>query len=161
MQRFEQVDVPGPFQRRGEGCTHAALEAHAVTLQPHTAAEELDDLRALAAPNVHQSHGAHTPAAPALGELLRTNEHVDGGVRLVQLVEQRSGKFPLGNMQAAGFAQLRQLGVSTDVDDAKERVVAHAHADFAGGALQVLDVQQAACGSVEQDRKCFVEDLFG
>src|SRR5690606_5157958 len=97
VQRFEQVDVPGPFQRRGEGCTHAALEAHAVTLQPHTAAEELDDLRALAAPNVHQSHGAHTPAAPALGELLRTNEHVDGGVRLVQLVEQRSGKFPLGN----------------------------------------------------------------
>src|SRR5690606_40402420 len=34
VERFEQVDVPGPFQRRGEGCTHAALEAHAVTLQP-------------------------------------------------------------------------------------------------------------------------------
>src|SRR5690606_22421796 len=61
----------------------------------------------------------------------------------------------------AGFTQLHQLGVVTDVDDAKERVVAHAHANFSGGALQVLDVQQAACGSVEQGRQRFVEDLFG
>src|SRR5690606_2566257 len=106
MQRFEQVDVPGPFQRRGEGCTHAALEAHAVTLQPHTAAEELDDLRALPAPNVHQPHGAHTPAAPALGELSRADQHVDGGVGLIELVEQRSGELPFGDVEPAGFAEL-------------------------------------------------------
>ena len=57
------------------------------------------------------------------------------------------------------LAELHQLGVVADVDDAEGLVVADAQGDFAGRALQVLDVQRAAAGALKSDRERLVEDL--
>src|SRR6266852_4402165 len=74
--RLQHSDVPGPRHILRDLRLAAALEAEIVALEPHTAPEELDDLRTLGGTHVHQRHRAHSPAIPALGEFLRSNEQV-------------------------------------------------------------------------------------
>ena len=84
---------------------------------------------------------------------------VDCGLLISWKSEPENSRSPVGNPVL--FAQLHQLGVVADVDDAERIVVADAQRDLAGGALQVLDVQRAAAGGVEEGRQRFVEHLGG
>ena len=47
-----------------------------------------DALRAFASAHVHEPHGRNAIAAPALGELLRADKHVDRRIRALELVEE-------------------------------------------------------------------------
>ena len=73
VQPLQQLEPGRMFaaQRR------AALQAAAEPQQPHPAAEELDDLRSLAAADVQEAHVRDPPTVPALHELLRPHEDVD------------------------------------------------------------------------------------
>src|SRR3990172_229147 len=62
-QRFQHAEVLGSLDTIGKLRLAAALETQVVALEAHPAPEELDDLRALALADVHQSHRGHAPTA--------------------------------------------------------------------------------------------------
>ena len=81
-------------------------------------------------------------------------------MRLVDLVEERARELALAGGEAVLLAQLHQLGVVADVDDAEGLVLgAQPQRHLAGRALQVLDVELAAARRVEERRERLVEDL--
>ncbi len=148
-----------PLDPFGELRLAAALEAQVVALEPHATPEELDDLRAFPLAHVHQAHRRDTPTAPALGELLRADQQMHRRMRLVDLVKERPRELALARGKAVLPAQVHQLGVVAHVDDAEGFVLgAQPQGHFAGRALQVLDMEPAATGGVENRRKRLVED---
>ena len=85
---------------------------------------------------------------------------VECGLLISWKSEPANSRSPV--VQAACSSHsLHQLGVVADVDDAERLVVADAQRDLAGRALQVLDVQRAAAGGVEERRQRLVEHLRG
>ena len=75
------------------------------------------------------------------------------GVRLVDLVEERSRELALALGKALLLAQIHQFGVGAHVDDAEGFVLgAQPQGHFAGHALQVLDTKLAATGGIEDRR---------
>ena len=150
-ERLQRRDVLRALDAFRELGLAAALEAHVEALEAHAAAEELDDLRALSLADVHQAHRRHAPTAPALGELLGADQQVDRRMRLVDLVKERARELPLAAWKAVLLAELHQLGVVADVDDAEGVVVgAEAQGDLAGGALQVLHIERPPPGALNR-----------
>ena len=86
-QRFQQLDMLG---RRDIGIQLAGtLQASVVAFQAYTASEKLNGLRSLAFCKVDQAHGGNAPAVPALRKLAGANQHVDIGIRRINISEQR------------------------------------------------------------------------
>ena len=56
----------------------AAFEAPIPSFEPHATPKKLNDLSALAFPNMHQPHRTDAPAVPALHESLGPHQQVDG-----------------------------------------------------------------------------------
>src|SRR5665254_7022 len=81
-------------------------------------------------------------------------------VRLVDLMEQRSGKLAFAGSETFLLAQLYQLGIVAHVDDAESFVLcAEPQRHFAGRSFQVLDIELAAARGVEERRERLLEDL--
>src|SRR5690606_4701639 len=73
----------------------AALERPVIALETNAAPEKLDDLRALALADMHETKGADAPAIPALDEALGADEQVDRGAGQIDLTEHGLGKLGL------------------------------------------------------------------
>ena len=159
--RFQHADVLRAFHIIRQLRFAAALEAQAIALETDAATEELDDLRALGLADIHQAHRAHAPTVPALGELLRADQQVDRRMRLVDRVEERACELAVFRGYSVIFAELDQLGVVANVDDAERVVVADAQRDLASGAFQVLDMECAAACGVEEGGQRLIENLGG
>src|SRR5690606_28911318 len=76
--------------------------------------------------------------------------------------EQRAGKIALlGDQSGRGVAQVVQLLRVADVDHAEGLVVAQLQGQLAVGTLQILDVQGASAGGVEQSRTDVGKQVVG
>ena len=142
VERLQHAETGGmiAFQRR------ASLQAVSPAPQANAAPEELDDLRSLPAADVEQSHARHPPRVPALHELLRADEHVDGRGRAADGVEQRSahGVFFQHDPGVIGLGEFSESGGVADVDESE--VVGGAaglQPDLAGAAPDRAQMQAA------------------
>ena len=133
---LQQVYVSRVFLRAAD--ERAALEGRAQSLQAHAAAEELDDLGALALTDVEQSHVRDPPAIPALDELLGSDQDVYSRVGLLDLVEKSPGDgvFLDCYLRCFGLEQPLESVLVADVDEAEVPLrPRHLEPQFPFGAL--------------------------
>jgi hypothetical protein len=77
LRRFHVAKPGAPFQTK------------LVSLEANTTPEELDDLGALTLADVHQTHRADAPTAPAFAEFPGTDEKVDWAIAAIEVRKQR------------------------------------------------------------------------
>jgi len=98
-----------------------AFQTQPLPFQPHAAPEQLDDLRTLTAPDVQQPHVGDAPGIPTFHEFLRADEHVDAGVRPVDVIEERmaNGVLFQRDFRRLILHQFFERRCVTDVDQAE------------------------------------------
>ena len=157
VERFQKREVRGLVA----GIVGAAFERVVPALEPDPAPEELDDLGALALPDVDEPHAGDPVAVPAFDELLRTDEHVHSGVRGVDGAEE-GGMIDLLDidLRLVLFDDLYELRCVPDVDIPKEVVVAAFEADLPVGVLQEHEGETGGFGATEDAAEHVAVDIL-
>src|SRR5690606_38938387 len=139
-----QMYTFGPLMGQG------AFEREALALQTHATPEQLDDLRAFPLAHIKQAHGGDAPTAPSLGELARTDQHIQPCVLVVQRTEQCATKVVTSATDRLRIRRhVVQAGIVADIDQTEWLSVAHAQRQLAFAALDVDQLQALSRRGIE------------